>query len=448
MSLARALRVERGAVVSFVGGGGKTTSMFRLATELSAAGLRIVATTTTHISKQQVLMAPVSISLEEIDLLESRLDEHGICLVIGPPDGKGRVFGASSRLIDALHARSDVDVVLVEADGSRSLPFKAPGLHEPVVPEATTILSPIAGVNALGQPLDEAHVHRSELVAALSQQPLGSPITATTLARVLSHPEGGAKYCPAGARLVPILNKIDADDLMPQANEAAETMLATKAVDTVVLSSMQQDSPVRQAWAHTAGIVLAAGKATRYGAAKQALPWNGETLAAHAARTALDAGLAPVIVVLGYEAETTAKSLAGLQVQPIFNPDFASGQSTSVLKGLESLPSNTGAAVFLLADQPLITADILRTIIQAHRQSFAPACVPVFEGKRGNPVLFDKALFRELAELRGDVGGRELLDKYGSAIVKVPASRIVLLDIDTPRDYEEQNSEFRSQNSE
>ena len=293
MSLARALRVERGEVVSFVGGGGKTTSMFRLASELSAAGLRVVTTTTTHISKEQVHMAPASITLDEMDLLESRLDRQGHCLVIGPPDGKGRVFGASSALIDALHARADVDVVIVEADGSRSLPFKAPGPHEPVVPQATTILAPIAGMNALGQPLDEAHVHRSELVAALSRQPLGSAITAKTLARVLSHPEGGAKQCPNGARLVPILNKIDSDDGMPQANEAAEAMLATASVDTVVLSSMRQNPPVREAWAHTAGIVLAAGKATRYGSVKQALPWNGETLTAHAARTALEAGLIP-----------------------------------------------------------------------------------------------------------------------------------------------------------
>jgi molybdenum cofactor cytidylyltransferase len=368
--------------------------------------------------------------------------------VIGPPDGKGRVFGASSELIDALHARADVDIVLVEADGSRSLPFKAPGPHEPAVPKATTILAPIAGINSLGQPLDEAHVHRSEIVAALSQQPLGSPITPQTLARVLSHPEGGAKHCPVQARLVPILNKIDTDAAMLPAGEAAQALLASAAVDSVVLGSMQQAPPVREAWSHTAGIVLAAGKATRYGAAKQALPWNGETLAAHAARVALDAGLDPVIVVLGYHAESVEKSLVGLPVHPVFNSDYEAGQSTSLRKGLEALPARTGAAVFLLADQPLITADILKKIVQAHRQSFAPACVPVFEGRRGNPVLFDKALFRELKEMRGDTGGRELLDKYAGAVVKVPSDHAVLLDIDTPEEYERQNSEFRRQNSE
>jgi molybdenum cofactor cytidylyltransferase len=447
ISLAKALRIERGAVVSFVGGGGKTTSMFRLAAELSAAGLRVVSTTTTHISKEQVRMAPASITLEEIALLAARLDQHGHCLIIGPPDGKGRVFGASSELIASFSARSDVDVVLVEADGSRSLPFKAPGRHEPVVPEATTILAPIAGLNSIGQPLDEAHVHRSELAAALAQQPLGSDITPQTLARVLSHPEGGAKHRPAGARLVPILNKTDTDAAMRQAGEAAEGLLAASTVDTVVISTMQQDPPVREAWTRTAGIVLAAGKSTRFGETKQILPWDGTNLAAHAVRIALDAGLDPVIAVLGYQSEKVAGALAGLHVQLVFNPDFAAGQSTSLRKGLEFLPSSAGAAVFHLADQPLVTADVIRAIVKAHRRSFAPACVPMFEGRRGNPVLFDRSLFRELTELRGDTGGRELLEKYQKAIVTVPASRTVLLDIDTPEDYKQLNSEFRSKNS-
>ncbi|HTY61306.1 MAG TPA: selenium cofactor biosynthesis protein YqeC, partial [Acidobacteriota bacterium] len=207
ISLAKALRVKRGSVVSFVGGGGKTTSMFRLAAELSAEGARVVTTTTTHISKEQVRIAPIAITLDQIDLLTSCLNQHGNCLLIGPPDGKGRVYGASSELIAELHERPDVDVVLVEADGSRSLPFKAPGQHEPVVPETTTILAPIAGLNSIGQPLDEAHVHRSELAAALAQQPLGSAVSPQTLARVLSHAQGGGKNCPPDAHLVPVLNK-------------------------------------------------------------------------------------------------------------------------------------------------------------------------------------------------------------------------------------------------
>ena len=423
ISLAKALRVGRGDVVSFVGGGGKTTSVFRLAAELSAAGLRVVSTTTTHISQEQVRMAPVSITLDEIDQLTTRLDQFGHCLMIGPPDGKGRVFGASSELVAALHARPDVDVVLVEADGSRSLPFKAPGQHEPVVPETTTVLCPIAGINSIGRPLDEAHVHRPELAAALAQQQLGTSITPQTLGRVLTHPQGGAKQCPEGARLVPMLNKADTDEAISYAEESAASMLAHASVDTVIISTMTQDLPVRQAWAHTAGIVPAAGNATCY---------------REAARAALDAGLDPVIAVLSYQAEKVIAALAGLPVQLVCNQDFEAGQSSLLRKGLEALPVNTGAAVFLPAGQPFFTAEIIGALIRAHRQSFAPACVPVCEGIRGNPVLFDKSIFRELRELRCDAGERELLEKYCNDIVTVPADRRVLLDIDTPEEYERQ----------
>ena len=100
ISLAGALRVGRGDVVAFVGGGGKTTSMFRLAAELSAAGLRVVTTTTTHIREEEAHLSPASVSIDEIEKsLKECLDRHGQCLLLGAPDGKGRVHGASLELI-------------------------------------------------------------------------------------------------------------------------------------------------------------------------------------------------------------------------------------------------------------------------------------------------------------------------------------------------------------
>jgi molybdenum cofactor cytidylyltransferase len=435
ISLARALRVERGAVVSFVGGGGKTTSMFRLATELCGAGLRVITTTTTHISKDQVCFAPAFVVVDDLSSLTARLNEHGQCLVIGAPDGKGRVFGATPELIAELSARPDVDVVLIEADGSRSRPFKAPGEHEPAVVGKTTILVPIVGLNTIGQPLDENHVHRSEIAAALAGVSVGSPITAETVARVLSHPEGGAKHRPKGARLVPLLNKADSDASIERAAELAEKLLASPAVDSVAISSMQQEPPVLEAWVPVAAVVLAAGQATRFGATKQILPWNDSTLVALSAQAALDAGLDPVVVVLEHDAENVERALDAMPVRLAPNPEFASGQSSSLRTGLDALPLRTGAALFLLADQPAVTAEMIRKLVRAHRHTQAPACVPVFGEKRGNPVLFDRDLFRELGELRGDAGGRVLLEKYADRIATVPANRTALLDIDAPEDH-------------
>ena len=252
----------------------------------------------------------------------------------------------------------------------------------------------------------------------------------------MSHPLGGAKHLPAGARLVPLLNRADTDADLHHAREITERLLADPITDSVIISSMIQDPPVRETWAPVAGIVLAAGMSTRFGDTKQVLPWQDTNIVAHSVRTALDAGLFPIIVVLGYEAEAVEKALAGMPVRRVFNPEFKAGQSSSIRRGLDALPPGTGAALFILADQPLVTAATMRKIVEAHRRTFAKACVPECEGERGNPVLFDKALFGELRDLRGDTGGRVLLEKYRDSVVRVPANKEVLLDIDTPEDYE------------
>ncbi|HSW40640.1 MAG TPA: selenium cofactor biosynthesis protein YqeC, partial [Acidobacteriota bacterium] len=157
---------------------------------------------------------------------------------------RGRVFGVPPGMIAGLIARPDVDAVLVEADGSRSLPFKAPAGHEPVVPETTTILAPVVGLNCLDAPLDDDHVHRAELAAGIANVTVGSSITEDIIARVLAHPEGGAKQLPAGARLVPIINKADTAPVLDRARKLAGLLLAHPIVSAVAISSMLRQPPV------------------------------------------------------------------------------------------------------------------------------------------------------------------------------------------------------------
>jgi molybdenum cofactor cytidylyltransferase len=247
ISLADALRVGRGAVVSFVGGGGKTTSMFRLAGELAAAGLRVVTTTSTHIAEDQIQLAPAYIHPEKLASLSKYLDRYGQCLVAGLPDGKGRVFNIAPEIILDLKKKPDIDCILIEADGSKSRPFKAPAAHEPVVLEITTILVPVAGMDCIGRPLNDATVHRPEIAASLADVPVGSTITPETVARILSHPDGGAKGLPSGARLVPLLNKVDTSDIRI-AEEIAAKLVKHSNVDAIVVGSVDRDPPVRKVW--------------------------------------------------------------------------------------------------------------------------------------------------------------------------------------------------------
>lgn len=246
-SLAKALRVERGDVVSFVGGGGKTTSMFRLARELSAKGFRVVTATTTRIAETQLKLSPAYVTPDELDALGSCLDQFGQCLLAGRPDGKGSVHKIPVETIEGLKSRDDVDCILVESDGSKSRPFKAPAAHEPVVLEITTILVPMAGMNCLGKPLDDRFVHRPEIVASLSGCCPGDTISPEMVARILSHPDGGAKSLPARARLVPLLNKIDACDIKI-VHDTARSLIRYENIESVVIGSVDRDPPVREIW--------------------------------------------------------------------------------------------------------------------------------------------------------------------------------------------------------
>ncbi len=108
----------------------------------------------------------------------------------------------------------------------------------------TTLVVPVVGADVFGQPLDADHVHRPELVSALSGAPPGTPITPEIVARVLAHPEGGRKGVPAGARVVALINKVESLPDRAPARETAERLLREPAIHAVVLATLRGDEPV------------------------------------------------------------------------------------------------------------------------------------------------------------------------------------------------------------
>ncbi|OGO29294.1 MAG: hypothetical protein A2W33_02670 [Chloroflexi bacterium RBG_16_52_11] len=184
-----------------------------------------------------------------------------------------------------------------------------------------------------------------------------------------------------------------------------------------------------------AAVILAAGGASRFGVAKQLLLWHGEPLVRRAARTALEAGLSPVVVVSGEHTADIRHALSDLDVWLVENPGWSTGQSTSIKAGLAVLPVETGAVIFLLADQPIVPASLLQTLREVHSSSLSPIVAPLVDGQRANPVLFDRDTFTELASISGDIGGRPLFAKFPASWVPWHDSRL-LLDIDTPEDYQ------------
>jgi len=454
MDLFRALRIQRKEVVALVGGGGKTSIMFRLGNELAAQGWRVVTTTSTRIGADQIALASHAILLPAQETTQStnlltpevkttlkladRLFARSPTLLVGaidPDTNKAR--GLRPEVIDQVAAAAGVDALIAEADGARTLPFKAPAEHEPVIPASTTLVVPLVGIDAIGQPLDEAHVHRPERVAALTGSELGRPVTPEMVAAVLTHPQGGLKGVPGQARVVGLINKVHTQAEAEMAERLAGLLLKTLRIEAVVIGAVQQADPVRRVRGRVAALVLAAGESRRFGRLKQLQPWGEGTLLTHAVDVALASGANPVLVVLGCQADACRAALGTRPIKIVMNPHWAEGQSTSVRAGLAALPENVGAALFHLADQPGVTPAVMRALIERHAATLAPVVWPEYQGRRGNPVLFDRVAFPELQGLTGDVGGKPVLMAYARAGV---AERVmvdeagVVLDIDSPWD--------------
>ena len=209
MNLLRALRLSPKSVVALSGGGGKTTLMFRMADELAVAGQHVITTMTTRIFVSQMAQAPACMVLHGeqalLAQLSEALSEHGHVLVAGGTAlEQDKVAGVPRELVDHLIAHPATDAVVVEADGSRRRPFKAPAAHEPVIPASTTVVVPVVGLDILGKRLTAEHVHRPEIVAALTGAVQGDPVTLELIAAILAHPQGGAKGLPPGARVDPL----------------------------------------------------------------------------------------------------------------------------------------------------------------------------------------------------------------------------------------------------
>ena len=179
-----------------------------------APGRRVVTTMTTHIFAGQTVHAPAVLTLTDPGALDAQLasllaaGDH-VLVVGGAAAEPDRLQGIAPEQVDRIAAHDRVDIVIVEGDGARRLPFKAPAAHEPVIPAATTLLIPVVGLDVIGKPLTPATVHRPALVARLTGAVEGDLVTPGMVATVLAHPDGGAKGLPAGARLAPFLNKAD-----------------------------------------------------------------------------------------------------------------------------------------------------------------------------------------------------------------------------------------------
>lgn len=186
--------------------------------------------------------------------------------------------------------------------------------------------------------------------------------------------------------------------------------------------------------ARIAAVVLAAGRSTRMARNKLLIDMGGKPLVAHAVDAALEAGLAPVLVVTGHQAEAVQAALAGRPVTFVHNARFEDGMASSLQAGIAALSDDIDAALVCLGDMPSVGPRHMAAIAAAYApESQRSICVPFSQGQRGNPVLLGRRFFPEIAQLSGDSGARPLLAAHADQVWPVElADDAVLTDLDTP----------------
>ena len=183
-----------------------------------------------------------------------------------------------------------------------------------------------------------------------------------------------------------------------------------------------------------AAIILAAGESKRFGAPKQLHAWQGRPLLRHVICQAMAAPVSEIVVVLGAYAAQVAPITHGLPVTLAVNRTWAAGMSGSVKIGLRALRDEVDGALFLLADQPRVTPELLTRLIQAHAAFGSPIVAPRARGRQGNPVFFARSIFPELMRITGDQGGRAVIARRSRDVFWLDVAERILFDIDTPGD--------------
>ncbi len=438
MQLSTAISLSEGDLVTFTGAGGKTTALRVLAAELAAQGHRVLVTTTTRFARAQLQAFPAHLLAPSPQALRRALDEKRVVAVASAIDAThDKALGLTPAAISEL--RELADIVLVEGDGSKQRPLKAPAAHEPVIPPLSSHVITCAGLWALGRPLTAHTTHRPEIAAGLMDLAPGRTITPAALARLLQHPQGPARGAPAQARRYLLLNGWDQQpqEQRPLLQQMARRLAGHPAFDGVLLAHVQQAEPVAALYSKISAVVLAAGAGTRFGGPKQLALWQGRPLLLHVIEQALASSCNEIIVVLGAHFDRIAPYLQGLPLTIVYQPHWQQGQSASMQAGLAACQPRTGAVCFFLGDQPRLPSDLVNQMISTHQQSAASIIVPRHRGRRGNPVLFDRRLFPALHNIRGDQGGRALFAAAGDDIVWLESGPEILQDVDEPQDLVE-----------
>jgi probable selenium-dependent hydroxylase accessory protein YqeC len=243
MKLYEALDIdlEKKTVISIVGGGGKTTAMYELASELKALGKKVLVTTTTAImmphKNQYDRFLCMKNEFESEELFNA--EKGSVTVLVSEFIRADKVKGIEAEMVDKVYERVYYDFIIVEADGSKRKPIKAPREGEPVIPQSTKKVIGVIGLDALDKDIDESTVHRVEIFKSITGTDSGQKVDPTVVAKLINHPEGLFKNTQDSEKYL-ILNKADDDILKEKAKEIATFVSHETQIKKTIISSLDK----------------------------------------------------------------------------------------------------------------------------------------------------------------------------------------------------------------
>jgi len=449
--LMKALEIKPREVITGYGAGGKTTLLTSLSRELFTYGCRVILTTTTAMySPERWPLVTNSCIKQALHETESLLRQHRVVVMGSSLTNDGKVLGVDPEWIEELYRCSSATHILVEADGARSLSLKGYHSHEPVVPSSTTLLLPVLGLQGLGKPLDQRVVHRPGIFSRQCGAKPGEHLSINNYIAAYSLMIKRGKSQSPKTRIVPVANQADSLPEISSLTRMGKSLFQYSRVERMIFTSLRPEArlkpPVRLVLAPEGGsrprvssVILAAGLSHRMGNVdKLFLDLKGKTVLEHSLDAALHSSVDEVVVVVKPRDLTRVRYLVrNKQVKVVENPNYQRGMSSTLKAGLEATAPIIQGVIFTLGDQPGITSRVYNKITEVYRNHLPLAVSPVYQGQRGNPVLFDRRTWPRLMELEGDTGGKGVLStlsKEQYMQVEVEESQ-VLQDLDTPADY-------------
>lgn len=197
----------------------------------------------------------------------------------------------------------------------------------------------------------------------------------------------------------------------------------------------------------TAGVILAGGSSKRFGRPKQLLKLKEKYLIEYALNAALQSELNHIVLVLGHAHQNILQALGARtshkRLQVVINHNYLEGQSRSVQAGLSVIRQAFPAVMFLLGDQPMLDSRTIDHLLERFRDSGKDICVPVYKGKRGNPTIFNRALYDQLMAIDGDIGARDVIHANPERVLHIEIDDpLCFFDIDSQKDLENLQSHF------